>query len=192
MCETPRVRSFVVVAVALLAPCCVDPRPARRADALDVAGVYAGVVDDSALLIDNEADKNDVRLTLTRAAASTAEAPLLARLDGGDDDVALVLELGRGPDDLRTDVDGGENVSFDGGLTSTVSVSGPDVPALPGPGARDAALRWSMQLVADVDGGLVGALRLSGIERRPRAGEGDGATTESEHVDVDVAFVRQP
>jgi hypothetical protein len=106
-----------------------------------------------------------------------------------DKTIALDLELGRAVERVRTEIDGGENVSFDDGVTSTISVAGVDVAALPSvAGATDARLRWSAVLVADDDDGLSGFLRLSAIERRPRVSEIDGFTTESEHVDVDVSF----
>ena len=189
MCQTRQMRPIVVAALLTLATTagCADAvRDARRADAFDVAGRYASA--DGELEIANEADKNDVRLTLTRDAATASEEPFAARLIAGD---PRKLELGRGRDSLRTEIDGGENVSFDGGHTSTIQVTGLDVPATPTrPDATDARLRWSVLLVANEEGALAGALRLSSIERRPRAGEVDGFSTESEHIDVDVAFVR--
>ncbi|MDP2341094.1 MAG: hypothetical protein Q8O67_09055 [Deltaproteobacteria bacterium] len=177
------------VAFAVAAGCSDEARQTRRDDAFDVSGTWSGAA--GVLTIDNETDKNDVVVRLERPSSSALEQPFLDRVAPPlDKTIALDLELGAGVDGVRTEIDGGENVSFDGGVTSTISVSGVDFAAVPTAGATDASLRWSGLLVADDDDGLVGSLRLSAIERRPRASDIDGFTTESEHVDVDVAFSR--
>lgn len=186
-------RPFLLGVLSCLAPgigCGDAARDGRRADAFDLEGQYDGP--DGLLQIVNEQDRNDVRLTLVRAFASPGEQDLLARRIDVDQDGRQV-EMGRGKDGLLFEVDGGENVSFDGGESSTVSVTGVDFPALgSAAGATQAVLRWSARLVANAEGRLVGTLSLSSRERRLRPAEVDAFTTQSEHIDVAVAFVRRP
>jgi hypothetical protein len=198
-----RVRSpllAVVVAVDALvvvaAGCDDAARAARRADAIDVAGAWVDDADVDAVVdvtIENEADKNDVRVVVVRAAVSAAEAALVAGVDVDDnngDDFGVVVVMGDGPDEVRAEGDGGENVSFDGGATTRVNVDGDDVDAAPlAAGATDARLRYSLVLTGDSDG-LAGTLVLSHRERRPRPGETDGASTEAEAVRVPLALRR--
>lgn len=158
-----------VVVFGALAGCANADRDARRRDAIDVAGSYEDAAAAVSIVVDDEADKNDVVVTVTRAAVFAGEADLTA----GFDVDALVLELGRGPDGLRDEVDGGENVSFDGGDSTVVSVDGDDVVA------GDAVVRWSLRLDGDA-AGLTGVLTVSKRVRQPHAGDADGQATESQ------------
>ncbi len=170
-------------------------RAERRAGAHELAGRWLGV-DGAVLVVDDEADKNDVVAVLTRPAADPAEGPFIARLP--DPAVALALVLGEGVDGVRDEVDGGENVSFDGGVTSTLSLTGPELAADASRGATDARVRWTLLLLTVPDDNdnddvrrLRGGLQVSVREQRPRAGESDGVTVEAEHDTVAVDVTRE-
>lgn len=186
-----RLLAAVVGVVVGVVGCDDAARAARRADAIDVAGAWVDDTDVDAIVdvtVTNEADKNDVRVTVARAAVSAAEAALVAGVDV--DDFGVVVVMGDGVDEVRAEGDGGENVSFDGGATTRVNVAGDDVDAAPvAAGSSDARLRYSLVLEGDASA-LRGALVLSHRERRPRPGETDGASTEAESVRVPLSLRR--
>lgn len=173
---------LVIVCVALAVPvgCSEDPRVARRATALDVAGRWQVVSGDdvvgATVTIVNEADKNDVAVTVTGRAVAAAEAEALARVIDAQQQEALVdtVVLGAGRDGIREETDGGDNVSFDLGTTTTVQVTSAPVPVTPvASTTRAATLTWTLRL----DGTppqLDGALDLNLVEEQPRVGDIDG------------------
>lgn len=205
----PAVASVVAVVVTTLTGACDDgARDARRDAAHDLAGTWSGAWrndddddDDPSdqgvltLVVDNEADKNDVVVKAARDDASAAEAPFIARID--DDGFATALVLGAGNDAARDETDGGENVSVDGGVTSSLAVSSVDLDAevadVSGPAAQGSVVRWTLLVRTDDDDAdrLVGVLQVSLLERRERGGERDGFETVSEQAAVDVDVRRE-
>ncbi len=183
--QTQAVRAFFFsCSVCVVCVCACDDGviAAHRDDAIDVNGSYVDAANGTALVVENEADKNDVRLTFTRDAVPDVEADFVARVDDEAFDARVVV-VGNGTDGLRDEATGGENVSVDGGKSTVVDCDGDDVDA------GDAVVRWSARLVGDA-AGLQGVLRLSLRERRQRAGDVDGASTESEAVETALVFVR--
>lgn len=179
--QTLPVRAGFFFAVFCFVCACDDGvRAAHRADAIDVAGRYVDAAAGVVLVVEDEADKNDVQLTFARDAVPDVEVAFVARAAGLD---ARVVVVGAGPDGVRDEAVGGENVSVDGGASTVVDCDGDDVDADGG------VLRWSARLVGDA-AGLAGVLRLSLRERRPRAGDVDGASTEAASVATALAFVR--
>jgi len=180
---------WLVCLVVLGLLSCVDvERRARRDGAFDIAGTWSDDAAGLSVVIANETDKNDVVVTLERAAPAAVEAPLLALLD--DASLALRQVLGAGVDLLRDEVDGGENVSFDGGDHTSVGVTGVDVVVEAGPDSDDARLRWSLHLEGDADE-LVGELGLSLRERLKRPAELDGFSVESRRVASAVTLAKR-
>lgn len=189
-------RVAVVLGGALLFPagCAEDPRPARRATAIDIAGSWrapdTGV---PSLQIEREDGVNDVVATLRDRTIGEAEATALARVTSPELRAARVatLVLGAGRDAVREETDGGENVSFDGGATTTLQVQGAPVPVTPStPRARDAVLSWALRLDGD-DDELAGTLAVLVSEIVPRPGDVDGAARVTTRDEVAIRFVRE-
>jgi hypothetical protein len=183
-------------ALLVMAGCAEDPRPNRRATAIDVAGTWREQAPEGAgasLHIDNEDGVNDVVATLTGRTVADAEAAALARVPSPGHRAALVatLVLGAGRDAVREETDGGENVSFDGGATTTVQVQGAPVPVTPStPEARDAVLSWALRLDGD-DDALAGTLAVLVSEIAPRPGDVDGAARVTTRDEIALRFVRE-
>jgi hypothetical protein len=188
---------LVLIGAMSLAACADDPRPARRATALDVAGDWRQQHDDgggpATLHIDNEVGVVDVVAVLDDRMVGPAEAGVLARLPSAErrDALAVQLSLGAGRDVVREETDGGENVSFDGGVTTTVQVRSAPVPITASSSeAQDATLAWALRL--DGDGaGLVGTLAVLVSERVPRVGDVNGFARTTTRIDLPLRFVRE-
>lgn len=174
--------------------CAPDPRLERQAGALDVSGQWVEATVEgrppARVTIENEGSKNDVRATIADRAIGADEAGLIERLvdDGDRAGVAVAVVLGAGADALLDEVEGGENVSFDDGATTTVLVVGPAFAATAGPGADDATVRWSLRLEGTGDG-LAGELIMTASERRPVVDDSDGTALRSTRVTVPIRLV---
>jgi len=185
-----------VGALLAMTGCVDDPRPLRRAGAIDVAGTWKEVRDresGASLVIVNERGINDVRVTLQGRTIDDAEAAALDRVPSATQRTALVtvLEFGTGRDAVREETDGGENVSFDGGETTTLQVRSAPVPiAASSPEARNATLAWSLRLDGDA-AALAGSLAVLVSEQVPRVGDVDGFARTTVHTDVPLRFVRE-
>lgn len=176
--------------------CAEDPRPARRATAIDVAGTWLEERDDAlpgaTARVDNEDGIVDVVFTLHDRTVGASEAALLARLPSSTDRATLVerLTLGAGRDLVREETDGGENVSFDGGRTTTVQVRSAPVPiAASSPSAREATLGFALRLDGD-DVSLEGLLTVLVSEVVPRVGDVDGFARETTRLEMPLRLVR--
>lgn len=191
--------SFVIV--ACLAGCGDDGRAARRADAIDVAGSWVEVRDDerprAGLLLQSETSKNDVRAVLSRDddddALDVDEAAFLARVSNPNDRLAIrsALEVGAGLDAVRDEVDGGENVSFDGGATTSVRlVSVPFAATSDDEDVRVASQRWGLALDGDGDD-LVGVLFVTRLEHKARAQDSDGVVSDAARHERPIALRRE-
>jgi hypothetical protein len=184
MAERPRTAHPILwlALVAVAGACGEDPRVARRATAIDVAGAWQEQRGDglagAAVVIGNEADKNDVVVSLTGRVVDAAEAGALALVidPATRDALADTLVLGEGRDAVREETDGGENVSFDLGETTTVQVVGVPVQVTASsPSARDASLGWALRLRGSGQQ-LDGLLDVFVREEQPRPGDVDGFT----------------
>jgi hypothetical protein len=176
--------------------CADDPRPGRRATAIDVAGTWLEERDDAlsgaTARVDNEDGIVDVVLTLRDRTVGPSEAAVLARLPSSTDRATLVerLTLGAGRDLVREETDGGENVSFDGGRTTTVQVRSAPIPiAASSPSAREATLGFALRLDGD-DTRLEGHLMVLVSEVVPRVGDVDGFARETNRIDVPLRLIR--
>lgn len=190
-------RTLVMVTVATAVVGCVDEREAFRADALDVSGqwfltsptIAAAVVDVSV-----ETDLNDIRAVLRRSedvdAVSVDEADVVARLRNVNDRllVRTALELGTGTDAVRTELVGGENVSFDGGSTASVDVvSGAYAASTEG---DDSLVRWGVSLTGN-DDELSGELFVTERRRTHTIGTTDtDLTTQRSAVEITLTRAR--
>jgi hypothetical protein len=185
-----------VGALLAMAGCVDDPRPLRRAGAIDVAGTWQEVRDsgsEASLVIINESDINDLVATLRGRTVDDAETAALARVPSPPlrDGLVAALELGAGPDAVREETDGGENVSFDGGETTTLQVRSAPVPiAASSPEARNATLAWSLRLDGDATA-LAGSLAVLVSEQVPRVGDVNGFARTTTRIDLPLRFVRE-
>jgi len=191
-------QSTVLLVGALLAlvGCADDPRPLRRAAAIDVAGAWQEVREagpDATLVIANEGDINNVVATLRDRTIGDAEAAALGRVPSPTqrDGLVVELELGAGRDAVREETDGGENVSFDGGETTTLQLRSAPVPiAASSTEAQDATLAWALRLDGDA-AGLAGTLAVLMSERVPRTGDVNGFARTTTRIDLPLRFVRE-
>lgn len=173
--------------------CAEDPRPARRATAIDVAGDWREVHDGGTgalLRLDNEEGLTDVIATLRDRTVTADEAAALARVPSPELRAALAqsLTLGAGRDVVREETDGGENVSFDGGVTTTLQLRSAPVPvAASTTAARDATLAFALRLDGDADS-LAGTLAVLVSEVVRRAGDVDGFARETIRIEVPMRF----
>jgi len=188
---------FIVVPAALVG-CGDGGREARRADAIDVAGTWLEVVTDgrpaASLRIDNESSINDVRAIVGRGddddALDVDEAAFVARLTDPNDRLAVRsnLELGAGIDGLRDEVDGGENVSFDEGASTSVTVISAAFPA-DVDDVRVASQRWGLALDGDASE-LRGVLFITTLEQRARADDSNGVFSAARRFERSIVFRR--
>lgn len=188
----------VAVAAACAAAVCAcapDPRSGRQADAIDVSGPWVEVrADDrgpARVAIVNEGSPNDVEVTITGRFAGADEAALIEALvdDGERAAAGAELILGTGADVLLDEVDGGENVSLDGGASTTLQVVGPAFSATASPEGDDATVRWSLQVTGD-GATLAGDLLITFSERRRVVDDSDGGAQRSTRVTVPIGLVR--
>jgi hypothetical protein len=186
-------RRVLLVVVSTLVGC-VDERAAWRADALDVSGQWqltSPTIADADVDIRIETDVNDISAVLRRGGDPTAvsadEADVIGRLQGANDRLLArsALELGTGIDAVRTELVGGENVSFDGGVTATVDiVSGAYAASTDG---DDSLVRWGLSLTGDTDA-LAGVLFVTERLRTHRLGTSEtNVLTQRSTIDVTLA-----
>lgn len=196
-----RSSSLAFVIVASLAGCGDDGRAARRVDAIDVAGSWLEVRDDdrprAALLLQTETSKNDVRAVLRRDddddALDVDEAAFVARVSSPNDRLAVRsnLEIGAGVDAVRDEVDGGENVSFDGGATTSVRLlSVPFAATSDDDDVRVASQRWGLALDGDGED-LAGVLFVTRLEQKARTEDSDGIVSEAARYERPIALRRE-
>ena len=182
-------------ALLVLTGCVDDLRPQRRAAAIDIAGTWHEVRDSASgasLAIVNERGITDVRVTLQGRTIEDDEAAALDRVPSATQRMALVteLELGVGRDAVREETDGGENVSFDGGETTTLQVrSAPVTVVASSAEARNATLSWALHLNGDASA-LAGSLAVLVSEEVPRVGDVDGFARTTERTEMPLRFVR--
>jgi|GEM_PF-2325478 len=162
--------SLIVSLTACLSP---EERQARQAWALDVSGGYTQADVDPAgtLAIENENDKNDVKLTFTRGALEDGEQAILDRVSDETERAALAetLVMGLGESQLWGALAGGENISRDFGESSEVWVASEAI-ALEGSiaEATDGNLRYYTHLtIENGTDALQGTFSLVVSERRP-------------------------
>lgn len=189
-------RPLILASALIVASCADDPRVARRASAIDLAGAWVEVRDDEAaaarVTIANEVDFNDVVVTIDGRVINADEAGLIDRVV--DDTVQLALRstlgLGAGRDAVLEETDGGENVSFDLGETSTLQVVSDPIAVTPtSPTTTAATVTWSLRLVGTAEA-LTGSVSAHVAEREVRPGDVDGATLVTTTMSVPMRLVR--
>jgi hypothetical protein len=186
----------LVVFVGVLGGCS-DERTAWRDGATDVAGRWrltSPALADAAVEFKNEADVNDIMAMVTRTSASDAvteaELDVLARLRDDNERVQARTELalGVGADAFLAEVVGGENVSFDGGATTSIDVISRAFAADSG-AAFDSSVRWGMSLRGD-DEQLRGTLFVTERQRSPTLGSTD-VDRSTQRSEIAVVLVRE-
>ncbi len=191
---------FALVVCAFAIACGDDGRAERRADAINVAGSWLEVRDDggpaAGLRLSLETDKNDLRAILSRDddddALAADEAALVARLREPNERLAVrsTLELGAGVDAVVDEVDGGENVSFDGGVTTTVRLITPPFAANDDDGqVQVTSLRWGLALDGDANE-LAGVVVVTSLEQRARADDRDGVFSAARRFEWPIRLRR--
>lgn len=189
---------LTVLLVASTSACLSDEeKAARAACALDVAGEYVELRDEGieagGLLVENETDKNDVKLTFTRGALYEGEQAFLDRLAADEDKAGLaaLVTLGEGDSEVRRELEGGENVSTDFGSSSELRVSATERDALPSvEGALEPKVRYELALgIENGSDELKGLLTITFSERRPNA-TNDNEELHVENMTANVTFKR--
>lgn len=170
----------------------------RRKWAFDLAGEYDEVrgegVAAGALLVENQRDKNDVKLTFTRGTLYDGEQAFVDLLlnDADKAAVAAAVTFGEGDDDFVEGFTGGENVSKDFGKSSSVGVAAAAFGAKPGvEGAEESKLRWTLSLgIENGSDELKGRLEVEFSEMRPKASDPAEKELHVEREGFDVLFRR--
>lgn len=188
---------LLAFAVAVVVGGCSDGgRAARIASAIDVRGNWVLAGDDR-FHIRIAGELNEPELTVDREddVIGDDENALIARLVDPADQlfVRSALVVGREIDVARTELDGGGNVSFDGGATTTVRVV---TPALPARAAADddgdvisTSLRWGFALDGDARR-LEGSLFVTTLQERVTVG-GDGRANDVARLDIPLTLLRE-
>ena len=180
---------------------CDDPRLQRRADALDIAGLWqlraenteGPAEQDFILRFDDEGSDDDHADVVARAESRVpfgAEAPALEQLDV-DDRRAIVdaMVLGDGPNAVLEEADGGENVSLDGGESATVLVVSEPYFAVNRSVDDDATFRWGLALEGTATS-LAGTFFVVATTTRSVAGDTNGEALETTRLALPVVLER--
>ena len=191
-------RFAIIAQLVLTTACGSDDRAAHRADAIDLAGFWVEVGSDRPpmrLEIENQGTINDVVVVVSRVgddrAVVAGEAALIARLASANDKLAVrtALTIGLENDAVRDEVDGGDNVSFDRGITSSLRVVTAALPARARVDDASSTLRWGLTLDGN-DRTLEGAFFITDLESRAVVG-GDGVESRVSRFDLPTVFVRE-
>lgn len=169
---------------------CVDPREASVADALAVAGPWTLSDDAQAVFcaLAVESGPADVVLQCEKRSPFAGETALLEALPPeAREALENALELGAGQDPVLFEAEGGDNLSFDGGETASLTLLG--VTHVVDDGAR--TLRWGLAVRGDADR-LEGTLFVTEASTTADPGTPDGERRQANRIGVSVVLTRTP